>query len=126
MINPEIKELVNKNLELLPNETMISQQEAAVRSGRFLSVVAELANYQHTLLNKKLGADSQETVQYNSAISTAEGRDAEARKASAKANPGYLSAKESLGQVEADLVWVKTTMSVFENASVLYRQMANL
>lgn len=126
MINSEIKELVDKNLALLPSETMITQQEAAVRSGRFLSVVAELANYQHSLINKKINADSQETVNYSAALSSSEGRDAEARKASAKASSSYIAARESLEQVEADLLWVKTIMSVFENASVLYRQMANI
>lgn len=123
MIKQEIKELVDKNLELMPSEKSITQHEAEIRSGRFLHVIAELANYQHELLNQKLNADSQETVSYNNAISTAEGRDAEARKASAKANSGYISAKQALGAIEADLVWVKTIMQVFENASILYRQM---
>jgi hypothetical protein len=122
MIKIEIKDLVNKNLELLPSEKTITQQEANIRSGRFLYVIAELANYQHELLNKKISADSQETIYYNTAITSTEGRDAEARKAGAKANPSYIAAKEVLAQVDADLVWVKATMSVFENASILYRQ----
>lgn len=122
MINPEIKDLVNKNLELLPSEKTITQQEASIRSGRFLYVIAELANYQHNLLNKKINADSQETISYNAALSHSEGRDAEARKAGAKANLPYLSSKKALLEVEADLLWVKTLMQVFENASILFRQ----
>lgn len=126
MINPEIKELVEKNLELLPSEKTITQQEAEIRSGRFLYVIAELANYQHLLLNKKISADSQETVQYNVAISSAEGRDAETRKASAKAKTEYINAKEDLSRIDADLLWVKTIMSLFENASILYRQIGKV
>ena len=117
----QIESIVNQYLELLPVEDKNLLVKSEDKASRFLIAIAKLANLRNGLLNSKVKKESLQAVTFNEAIKTAEGKDAETRKAASRANPDYLSITEEVNIIDNQLLLVKTYIDIFTNSHLLYR-----
>ena len=120
-LQEQVSSVAEKYIELLPvgeqNFSVGSEQKAS----KFLIASVQLAGLRDKLLNAKIKKDSMVSIAYNQAIANAEGKDATARSAAAKANPAYLSAEEDAALIENQLIYIKSLLDIFNNAHLLYR-----
>jgi hypothetical protein len=110
-----VEQIVNEHIELLQVSKVLGQTEAYQRGSSFLTAQARLTNCWKELADQLVLAKAGEEQAYNNALQVAEGKDAEARKASAKANGMYLKAKEKVSLIENNTQYIQSFMRQFEN-----------
>jgi hypothetical protein len=110
-----VEQIVNEHIELLQVSKVLGQTEAYQRGSSFLTAQARLTNCWKTLADSLVTARAEEDVAYNAALQVAEGKDAEARKSAAKANRGYLAAKEKVSLLENNTQYIQSFMRQFDS-----------
>lgn len=123
-MNPEIKEYLNKQAELLPVNRSISTVEAERRAGVFLEVCAKLIDWRHMLSEGKIEAVTMNAVVYAEQLSLCTGKTVTENKVTVEANPAYTGAREELENCENDIAYLKSMQEVFTNGHIFYRNMS--
>ena len=117
------EQIINEHIELLQVSKVLSQTEAYTRGSSMLTAQGRLTNCWKALADGLVLAKAQEETAYNIALQSAEGKDAEARKASAKANRAYLNAKERVSLLENNTQYIQSFIRQFENGFRLFSYM---
>jgi hypothetical protein len=123
-MNPEIKEYLNKQAELLPVNRSISQPEAERRAVIFLETCAKIADWRHLLSEGKIQSVTMQSVVYAEELSKCTGKTVTENKITVEAHPKYTGAREEFESVENDLSYLKAMLDVFLNGHLFYRAMA--
>lgn len=108
------EKIINEQLPLLEISKVLGTNEAYSRGASMLSAQGALTHVWKELADKLVLARSQEEVAYHQALSTAEGKDAEARKASAKANPIYIKARQEVELLENNVAYIQSFNRQFD------------
>lgn len=117
------EQIINEHIELLQVSKVLGTNEAYQRGSAFLTAQARLTNCWKELADQLVLAKAGEEQAYNNALQVAEGKDAEARKASAKANKVYLNAKEKVNLLENNTQYIQSFIRQFENGFRLFSYM---
>lgn len=123
-MNPEIKDYLNKQTELLPVNRSISTVEAERRAGVFLEVCAKITDWRHVMAEGKIKDTTVQSVVYAEELSKCTGKTVTENKITVEASPVYTEARESLERGENDLAYLKAMYDVFNNGHLFYRAMA--
>jgi hypothetical protein len=123
-MNPELAEFIEEYMKLLPSDEVVHPREAERRASQFLTAIAVLAQYKHTLGSQRIKATSLERVANAQAIQLASGKTITEKKVEAEASSVYIAAREAFETEENDISYVRTLMEVFNNAHIQYRQMS--
>lgn len=120
----QIESIVNQYLELLPVEDKNLLVKSEDKASRFLIAIAKLAAIRDQLLNAKIKKDSLLCIEFNNALQNEDIRalrDSKARESAAEAFPAYLSIREEVETIEAQLSYSKVMMDIFLNGHLVYR-----
>lgn len=117
------EQIINEHLPLLEISKVLGTNEAYSRGAAMLTAQARLTNCWKQLADESVLAKASEEQAYNAALQIAEGKDAEARKASAKANIVYLKAKEKVNLLENNTMYLQSFMRQFENGYRIFMNM---
>jgi hypothetical protein len=119
----QLQELVNKYLDLveIDRDAIL---DARNRAAKFLIVQSHLSNHLKLLEDTKVKASTIEKASYAQAMGSAGGKNVTENKISAEADPGYTNAREVVERIDAELNWTKRHFDIFENAHVMFRQIA--
>lgn len=115
--------IIQDHLPMLQVSGVLSANEAYSRGSSLLTAQARLTNCWKQLVDELVKARAYEEQAMHMAISSAEGKDADARKASAKANPERQSAAERVALIENNIAYIQSFSRQFENAYRLYTYM---
>lgn len=119
----QLQELINKHLDLIEiNRDAII--EARSRAAIFLVVQSHLSNHLKTLEDAEVKASTIEKASYAQAILAAGGKNVTESKIQAEADPVYAEARETIELIKSELNWVKKHFDIFNNAHILFRQIA--
>ena len=99
--------------------------DARNRAARFLVIQAHLNDHMKLLADVKVKASTEEKAKYAQAILTAGGKNVTEGKIIAEANPMYAQARESVELVDSEYNWTKKHYEIFENAHIMFRQIAS-
>lgn len=120
MDNESVKGLVEEGVALIAYSKGITDGEE--RSSRFLGINALLATHQ---MDIEIGIAKLKTIEeavYAQIYNAIESGTVSARENEVKLNPDYQTARINHANGKAELTWVKTHISIFENAHLMYRQ----
>lgn len=120
----EIKEYIDKFIELLPAEKSITGYEAERRASQFLVACAHIANWRHMYRQEKIKATSMERAIYSNVLSNVASSKITESKIKVEADPSYIAARESLEGWDNDLDYLKTYYDIFLNSHIQLRAMA--
>jgi hypothetical protein len=98
--------------------------QASARATQFLVVQAVIASEIKTLKEALTQVDTIKSVRYSMAINAADGKNITEKKTQAECDSGYTDVKESFDTIEANISYLKTHLEIFNNAHVMYRQLA--
>jgi len=119
----QLQKLVNDYLDLIEiNRDAII--DARNRAAKFLVVQSHLSNHLKLLDDVKVKASTIEKATYAQALMKQAGKNVTENKINAEADPEYANARESLELVTAEVNWTKRHYDIFENAHVMFRQIA--
>lgn len=119
----QLQELINKHLDLIEiNRDAII--EARTRAAQFLVVQSHLSNHLKTLEDAEVKASTIEKASYAQAILNAAGKNVTEQKIQAEADPAYAEARETIELIKSEVNWVKKHHDIFNNAHILFRQIA--
>jgi hypothetical protein len=120
----EIKEFIDEYKRLLPLSKSISSVEAERRAGKFLEAMATIADCKHEFTKVKIKDLSVQTATYAQELAKGTGKTITENKVTAEASEVYVTAREALEGTENDISYLKTYYEIFNNAHVLYRNLA--
>ncbi len=121
MNQEQIQDLVTESLDLIEiNASALGDGKR--RAARFLVVQAILATYLKSLEECKAKTDVMLEAQFAQAVFGAEGKNVTEKKVSASANKDYSNVKEAMGNIDAEINWIKTHLKIFDNAHLMFRQ----
>jgi hypothetical protein len=109
-----IEEIIEKTAPLMEVSEVLAQNEAYERGSKLLTAQGRLTNLWKQLADDLVKAKAIEEQAMYSAISVAEGKDADARKASAKANPARQVAAERVALLENNITYVQSFIKQFD------------
>ena len=118
-----VNDILDKTIPLMEVSQVLSHNEAYERGSKLLMAQGRLTNIWKQYADQLIVAKSQEEVAMHGAISTAEGKDADARKAAAKANPDRQKAAEEVARLENNIAYVQSFMRQFENSYRVFMAM---
>lgn len=98
--------------------------DARNRAAKFLVIQAHLNDHLKILDDLMVKASTEEKAMYAQAILTAGGKNVTEAKIIAEANPDYCRARESIELIKSEHNWTKRHFDIFENAHVMFRQIA--
>jgi hypothetical protein len=98
--------------------------EARSRAARFLVIQSHLNDHLKILDDVMVKASTQEKASYAQAILVAPGKNVTEQKVHAEADPMYVQAREACELVKSEHNWTKRHYEIFENAHVMFRQIA--
>lgn len=110
-----VNEIIDNTLPLMEVSKVLTHNEAYERGSRLLIAQGRLTNIWKQYSDNLIMAKSREEQAMHGAVSTAEGKDADARKACAKANPERQQAAEEVARIENNISYVQSFMRQFEN-----------
>lgn len=120
----QLQKLVNDYLDLIEiNRDAII--DARNRAAKFLVVQSHLSNHLKLLDDVKVKISTIEKATYAQALMKQSGKNVTENKIHAEADPDYANARESLELVSAEVNWTKRHYDIFENAHVMFRQIAS-
>ena len=119
----EVKALVEEHVDLIAVDGR-AMAEARERCAAFLTVVAVLTDFKREIEVDKIKINTLTEIAYSDAISFAEGKTITEKKIHMVNDSKYTEQRDCLAEMEALRDWVKKYISIFENAHVTYRQMA--
>lgn len=109
-----VNDIIENTLPLMEVSQVLSHNEAYERGSKLLTAQGRLGNVWKQYADQLVLARSQEEQAMHGAISTAEGKDADARKAAAKANPARQLAAERVAMLENNIAYVQSFMRQFD------------
>lgn len=98
--------------------------DARNRAAKFLVVQAHLNDHLKVLDDVMVKASTEEKAQYAQAMLNAVGKNVTENKIQAEADPAYNGARESVELIKSEHNWTKRHFDIFENAHVMFRQIA--
>lgn len=119
-IEDMINEVIEKTTPLMEVSASISHNEAYQNASKLLIAQGSLTNLWKKLADELIKARAEEESAMHAAVSTAEGKDADARKAAAKANPTRQAAAEKVALLENNLAYIQAFSRQFENSHRLW------
>lgn len=123
MTTDQIKALVDDHVELIAVGNA-GFRNAFEKATKFLIVVAILSEYKMELEKRKSKVSTLRDAFYAHAIINSDGKNAPEKKAQAESNKEYTDQRERTEELDSEIYWVRSTIEIFNNAHVLYRQMA--
>jgi hypothetical protein len=111
-----ISNIVETTIPLMEVSQALSHNEAYERGSKLLIAQGRLTNLWKQLADELIKAKASEEQAMHIAVSGAEGKDADARKAAAKANPERQAAAERVLLLENNIAYVQSFSRQFENA----------
>jgi len=120
----DIKSFVEKYAALLPLGGSLSSVEYERRAGEFLAAMATITNVRHMLTADKIRLTSVQTAVYANQMSKGAAKTVTENKLNAEASEECLKAREELEGVENDITYLKAYYEIFQNAHVMYRNLA--
>lgn len=109
---------------LLPVGNAISLREAEFRAGEFLSAMASLATFKHSMTEEKIKYLSIQTATYSEELFKGTAKTMTENKVLAEASESYQKTREDFEKLENDINLIKTYYDIFKDAHLFYRQMA--
>lgn len=110
-----VNQIIEDAIPLMSVSKVLSHNEAYQRGSDLLIAQGRLTNAAKQYSDDLVVARSSEEQAMYAAIQTAEGKDADARKAAAKANPVRQAAAEKVALLENNLAYVQSFCRQFEN-----------
>lgn len=118
-LSPYVSEMIDK-ITYSPKAV----REAADRCTSFLTTCAVLAMAKRDLEVEKARAQTVLDCQLKISLEQSTAKLVTEKKVDAQASKEYCLAREAFEELDADIGWVRTLIHVFENAHVVYRQIA--
>ena len=119
-----MKTLVEQYTPLLALNGSISTSESEKRASIFLHAMAQIINAKHELNEEKIKISSVHTATYAEQLSKGTKKTMTENKTEAEASVPFINSREALERIENDIAFLKAYYDVFNNAHVLYRQLA--
>ncbi len=119
----EMRESIGYHMTLLPDHRT-SHADAEDRASAFLKVQGELAEFILELETDLSGLYATGKMLYNQAISVADGKNADSRKAQSEADPEYNNNTKAKKELRAMSIYLKTHLSIFSDAHLFCRNIA--
>lgn len=120
----DFDDFVERYLEMLPTEGVVSDVEAQRRASEFLVACSHLVAYKHQVRDELIKAKSVRDASYAQAMANAQGSNAPTREANASADPMYMRNREEYESAENRVYTIQTYYDIFFNAHVFYRQLS--
>lgn len=124
MTMKDLSEIVSRYSKLLPLNQSISTVDAEKKASEFLVALAELADLKHAFMEQKIKLVSLHTSVYAEEMSKGTSKTMTENKLVAEASKAYISARESMENIENDINYIKSYYEIFLNAHLFYRTMA--
>lgn len=118
-----IDEYIQEHVKLITLDNK-GLAQASSRAAQFLVVQAVIAAEIRTLKEALTQVDTMKSVQYAMAINAADGKNITEKKSLAEKDNSYTDVKESFDVIEANISYLKTHLDIFNNAHVMFRQLA--
>lgn len=99
--------------------------DARNRAAKFLVIQAHLSEHLKVLDDVMVKASTEEKAMYAQAILGAGGKNVTEAKIIAEANPEYCRSRETIELIKSEHNWAKRHFDIFENAHVMFRQIAS-
>lgn len=119
----DVKQYVDEHVDLIVFGKD-SMRESMERASKFLVVISILSEFRLSLERRKAQDITLREALYHKAINAAEGKNVTEKKIEAEANPEYTTGRESVENLDAQISWAKTNIDIFNNAHILYRNLA--
>jgi hypothetical protein len=120
-MDSSFKEYLSGMASTLALNSSISSSEAEKKASMYLLVLAKIADTRHILAEEKIKATSIQTVTFAEVLSEQKAKTVTENKMNAEANPFYIKTRESVEELENDIVYLKAYFDVFTNAHLFYR-----
>lgn len=121
MTDEQLRAKIDEHLELIKYSKR-SLADAPERATQFLIMVAILADAKRSAEEDKAKLATLSNATYAHAMNRSTAKQVTEKKAEAESNEDYTSMREGLEQCESKISWLKTYISIFDNAHILYRQ----
>lgn len=118
----DIEKFVNKYIDILRPEGIITKKEADERAADFLYAVAILATERRKLVEEKISLESANKVVYANVFGKSEGKVTD-KKIIAESNEDFIAVREGLESLDNNINYLKTMEKVFENAHIYFRNL---
>lgn len=116
-----IKDLIQKYLELIQLDTAINRPEAEKRASQFLIAQAHLNETLMELREKQMKVVSVLNAVYANEVQRAGGKTITESKMIAEASSAYNTAREEVETLTNNIEYFKTYLKIFAEAHILHR-----
>ena len=123
MTDQELRARIKEHLDLVTYSRQ-GMKEAAERCTAFLVMVAILTDEKRECEDEKAKITTMETASYAQAIGRSQAKQVTEKKIEAEQDQNYTIIREAKEHCEAKISWLKTYISIFENAHITYRTFA--
>jgi hypothetical protein len=122
MLSENARKVIEKGNDLLPSKSGASVHELQEKAATFLLTVAKLAQERRILEQALLKAQSIEKATYAQMFFQATAKTVAEKGTMTDADPNVLKTVEDVGNLKSAITYVVTSIDIFKNAHLLYRQ----
>jgi hypothetical protein len=119
----EIQNYVREKLKLIPMESQ-NLKDPYNRATEFLLVIANLNDFKQKCESDLARIQTIVDGTYHNAKENSSGKNITEKKLDANIDKNYTDTRETLADVESMIKWTKTSVDIFNNAHLTYRQRA--
>lgn len=120
----EIQQYVHKNLPLTKYDPKKFRDNPLERASEFFMVLATLNDFKQRCEADKAKIQTMSTGFYHDAYNSSSAKSVTQQKLDAEIDAQYSNTRETLEEIDSMIKWTKTSIDIFNNAHLTFRQLA--